>query len=87
MPQILGTPLVIELSPGQLTPDAGLLPIRPFDQRIGLSRAITPALDDFGDPDLAEHAFLDMLGSRVAANSFENVGSRLWIGRCWTADS
>jgi hypothetical protein len=40
-PQILdflGTPLVIEPSPGQLSGDAGLLPIRPFDQRIGLTK-------------------------------------------------
>jgi hypothetical protein len=41
-PQILdflGTPLVIEPSQGQLSGDAGLLPIRQFDQRIGLTRA------------------------------------------------
>jgi hypothetical protein len=31
----LATPLVIEPSPGQLSSDAGLLPIRPFDQHIG----------------------------------------------------
>ena len=37
-PQVLdffGTPLVIEPSPGQLSSDAGLLPARQFDQRIG----------------------------------------------------
>jgi hypothetical protein len=33
-----GTPLVIEPSPGQLSSDAGLLPIRQFDERIGLYR-------------------------------------------------
>jgi hypothetical protein len=41
-PQVLdfvGTPLVIEPSPGQLSRDAGLLPIRQFDQAIGLTRA------------------------------------------------
>jgi hypothetical protein len=32
-----GTTLVIEPSPGQLSGDAELLPIRPFDQRMGLS--------------------------------------------------
>ena len=32
-----GTPLVIEPSPGQLSGAAGLLPIRSFDQRMGLS--------------------------------------------------
>ncbi|HKI34597.1 MAG TPA: hypothetical protein VKA46_22265 [Gemmataceae bacterium] len=30
-----GTPLVIESSQGQLSSDAGLLPIRQFDQRVG----------------------------------------------------
>jgi hypothetical protein len=82
-----GTPLVIEPSPGQLSSDAGLLPIRQFDQRIGLTGATTPALDDLRDFDLTEHAFLGMLGSRVAANSLGEVGSRPWIGSCWTADS
>jgi hypothetical protein len=42
-PQVLdffGIPLVIEPSPGQLSGDAGLLPVRQFDQRIGLTRAV-----------------------------------------------
>jgi hypothetical protein len=52
-PQVLvffGTPLVIELSPGQLFGDAGLLPVRPFDQCIGLTRAFAAALDDPASP-------------------------------------
>jgi hypothetical protein len=67
-PQVLdffGTPLVIEPSPGQLTSDAGLLPIRQFDQRLGLTRAFAEALDDPRDPDLAEHTFLETVRSRV----------------------
>jgi hypothetical protein len=39
-PQVLdffGTPLVLEPSPGQLSSDGGLLPIRHFDERIGLA--------------------------------------------------
>ena len=67
-PQILdffGTPLVIEPSPGQLSCDAGLLPIRQFDQRVGLTRAFADALDDPRDPDLIEHTFLEMVRSRV----------------------
>jgi hypothetical protein len=67
-PQVLdffGTPLVIEPSPGQLSSDAGLLPIRQFDQYIGLTRAFADALDDPRDPDLAEHTFLEMVRSRV----------------------
>ena len=57
-PQVLdffGMPLVIEPSPGQLSGGAGLLPIRQFDQRIGLTRALAEALDDLRDPDLTEH--------------------------------
>src|SRR5579884_1938426 len=67
-PQVLdffGTPLVIEPSQGQLSGDAGLLPIRQFDQRIGLTRSFADALDDPRDPDLTEHTFLEMVRSRV----------------------
>jgi hypothetical protein len=60
-----GMPLVVEPSPGQLSSDAGLLPVRQFDQRIGLTRAFAAALDDPRDPDLAEHTFLEMVRSRV----------------------
>src|SRR5262245_30107019 len=60
-----GTPLVIEPAPGRLSSDAALLPIRQFDQRIGLTRAFTDALDDPRDPDLTEHTFLEMVRSRV----------------------
>src|SRR5262249_26537980 len=52
-------------SPGQLSSDAGLLPIRQFDQRIGLTGAVAAALDDRRDPDLIEHTFLEMVRSRV----------------------
>src|SRR6516225_7091911 len=60
-----GTPLVIEPSPGQLSSDAGLLPVRQFDQRIGLMRAFACALDDPRDPDLTEHTVREMVRSRV----------------------
>ena len=46
-PQVLhfsGTPLLIEPSQGQPSSDAGLLPIRQFDERIGLTRAFAQAL-------------------------------------------
>jgi hypothetical protein len=60
-----GMPVIIEPSAGQLTGDAGLLPIREFDERIGLTRALTDALDDSRDPDLTEHSFLEMVRARV----------------------
>jgi hypothetical protein len=34
-----GTPIIIEPLPGQRSGDAGLLPIRQFDQRIGPTQA------------------------------------------------
>jgi hypothetical protein len=57
--------LVIEPSPGQLSSDAGLLPIRQFDERVGLTQAFAAALDDPRNPDLTEHSFLEMVRSRV----------------------
>jgi hypothetical protein len=60
-----GTPLVIEPSAGQLSSDAGLLPVRQFDQRVGLTRAFAEALDDPRDPDLTEHTFREMVRARV----------------------
>jgi len=62
---------VIEPSPGQLSCDAGLLPIRQFDQRIGLTRTFADALADPRDPDLTEHTFPGMVRSRV-------YGTRAW---------
>jgi hypothetical protein len=56
---------VIEPSPGQLSGDAGLLPIRQFDQCIGLTRAFAEALEDPRDPDLTQHTFLEMVRSRI----------------------
>jgi hypothetical protein len=60
-----GRALVLEPSDGQLSSDAGLLAIGPFDDRVGLTRAFTDALDDPRDPDLTEHTFLEMVRSRV----------------------
>ena len=67
-PQVLnffGTPLVIEPSPGQLCGDAGLLPLRQFDDRIGVTERLAAVLDDPRDPDLTEHTFQEMVRSRV----------------------
>ena len=62
---VFGTPLVIEPAPGQLSSDAGLLPLCQFDDRIGLSRAFADALDDPRDPALIEHTYLEMVRARV----------------------
>jgi hypothetical protein len=58
-------PIVVETTAVQLTSDAGLLPIREFDERIGLTRSFASVLDDVRDPELLAHPFLQMTRSRV----------------------
>ncbi|HWT82917.1 MAG TPA: IS1380 family transposase, partial [Candidatus Methylomirabilis sp.] len=58
-------PVVIEPSQAILSSDAGLLPLRQFDEHIGLTPAFAHALDDPRDPDLTDHTFLEMVRSRI----------------------
>jgi hypothetical protein len=58
-------PIVVETTAVQLTSDAGLLPIREFDERIGLTRSFAAVLDDVRDPELLAHPFVQMTRSRV----------------------
>lgn len=58
-------PVIVEPSQAQLTSDAGLLPLRQFDEHIGLTRQFAQVLDDPRDPDLCDHSFLDMVRSRI----------------------
>ena len=58
-------PIHVETSDAPLTSDAGLLPLRQFDQRIGLTEQFAQALDDPRDPDLIDHSFADMVRMRV----------------------
>jgi Transposase DDE domain group 1 len=57
--------LLIEPSHAQLSSDAGLLPIRQFDQRIGLTQSFADALDDPRDPDTIDHTLAEMVRARV----------------------
>lgn len=51
------TPVVLEISPSQLTSEAGLLPMRAFDENIGLTEQFAAALmDRRRDPG---HTFLE----------------------------
>src|SRR5207247_595136 len=54
-----------EPSPGQRTSDAGLLPVRPSNQRIGLTQAFADALDDPRDPERTGYTFLERVRARV----------------------
>ena len=62
----LGTkPIVVEPSAGQLTSDAGLLPIRQFDKHIGLTEQFAQALCDPRHEPFVVHSFEQMVRMRV----------------------
>src|SRR5215813_4726920 len=58
-------PIQVEVPDAPLTSDAGLLPLRQFDECIGLTRQFAAALDHPRDPELTEHSFPEMVRSRV----------------------
>jgi DDE family transposase len=58
-------PIQIEVSDAPLTSDAGLLPLRQFDQRIGLTEQFAATLADPRHPDFIEHSFTDMVRMRI----------------------
>jgi hypothetical protein len=58
-------PVEIEVSPAPLTSDAGLLPVRQFDDRIRLTERFAAALHDPRDPRLTRQSLLSMVRQRV----------------------
>jgi DDE family transposase len=58
-------PLVVETTAAQLSSDAGLLPLREFDERIGLTQSFADQLQDRRDPDAIDHSCRDMTRARV----------------------
>jgi hypothetical protein len=58
-------PIVVQTSNAPLSSDAGLLPLRQFDERIGLTRQFAAALHDPRDPACTEHSFLEMVRMRL----------------------
>ena len=55
----------IVVSPAPITSDAGLLPIRQFDEQIGLTVAFAAAIEDRRDPLLIDHSMLTMVRQRI----------------------
>jgi hypothetical protein len=55
----------LELSSAPLTSDAGLLVLREFDERIGLTRQFATALQDLRAPRFCDHSLLEMVRQRV----------------------
>jgi hypothetical protein len=58
-------PIQNEMSNAPLTSDARLLPLRQFDEGIGLTRQLAAVLDDPRDPALTEHSFLETVRCRI----------------------
>lgn len=57
--------IIVEPSDAQLSSDAGLLPLRQFDEQIGLTRRFVQAMNDPRVPELCDHTFLEMVRSRI----------------------
>ena len=60
-----GQPIVIEVGSGQLTSDAGLLPICQFDAQIGLTEQFAAALVDSRSGPNLTHSYAEMTRMRV----------------------
>ena len=56
--------LVVEPSAGQFSGNAGLLPIRQFEQRIGMTRAYAKAVDGPRATGLTEHSLSESARAR-----------------------
>lgn len=58
-------PVVVEPSAVQVSSDAGLLPFRQLDERLGLSRQFAEALSDRRCAGMVDHTFLEMTRARI----------------------
>jgi hypothetical protein len=58
-------PIVVEPSADQVSSDAGLLPFRQLDERLGLTRQFAEALSDRRNLGYIGHSFLEMTRMRV----------------------
>lgn len=57
--------VVVEPSRAELSSDGGLLPLRQFDEQIGLTRQFAATLHDARAAGLTEHTFPEMVRSRI----------------------
>ena len=58
-------PIKMEISPAALSSDTGLLPVRQFDERIGLTSGFADALRDTRDPTFTTQSLLGMVRQRI----------------------
>lgn len=58
-------PIKFAISPAPLSTDAGLLPVRQFDEQIGLTAGFAKALNDARDPSLTTQGNMVMVRQRI----------------------
>jgi len=58
-------PIVVVPSKEQVSSDAGLLPFRQLDEKLGLTRQFAETLVDRRNPSYVDHSFLEMVRMRV----------------------
>src|SRR3990170_4438811 len=58
-------PVVVEPSAAQVSSDAGLLPLRQLDERLGLTRQLAECLTDRRHVGYIGHTFLEMVRMRI----------------------
>ena len=58
-------PIHVDFSGGQISSDAGLLPLRAFDQRHGLTRDLAQRLSDPRADERVQHSVLSLLRQRL----------------------
>jgi len=60
-----GLPVVVQPKDVQVSSDAGILPLRQFDDQIGLTERFIACLHDPRDPHLTDHDFAEMVRQRI----------------------
>ena len=58
-------PIRADFSGGQISSDAGLLPLRAFDQRYGLTRGLAELVSDSRQDERVRHSVLALLRQRL----------------------
>src|SRR5262245_48061591 len=65
LPGLSSKPIALDFAGGDLSSDAGLLPLALADRALGLTRSLAAALHDPRDPSRVTHSLPDLLGQRI----------------------
>lgn len=65
VPLLAAKPVTVDFAGGDLSSDAGLIPLAMADRRLGLTEALAAAIADPRDPRRIDHTLLDLLRLRI----------------------